>query len=184
MSIAAEKLLTVEEYRVLPDRGYPTELVGGRIVPMNMPSTRHGFHCARIVYILSRFLEDHPSGRIVSNDSGIVTEHGPDTVRGADVAYYSYSRLPKGPLPEGYSEQAPEILFEVRSPRDRRAEILAKVAEFQKAGVLVVCVLDSQSNHLAVYRADEVECILKPGDVLSFPGILDGFSIDIARFFE
>ena len=35
-------------------------------------------------------------GRVVTNDSGIVTQRDPDTVRGADVAYYSYARLPKG----------------------------------------------------------------------------------------
>jgi Uma2 family endonuclease len=184
MSLVAEKLMTAEEYRILADPGYPTELVRGRIVKMNMPSTRHGFHCGRVVYILSRFLEDHPTGRVVSNDSGVVTEHDPDTVRGADVVYYSFARLPQGPIPEGYPDQAPEMIFETRSPRDRWSKILTKVAEYLNAGVDVVCVPDPQTRHITVFRADEEQVILVPGDHLTFPGIMEGFSVDVAQFFE
>ncbi len=118
MSIAiAEKLLTAEEFLLLPDDGTPSELVRGRIVRMNMPKPRHGQVCARIVYLLERFQEDHPLGHVLSNDSGVVTERGPDTVRGADVAFYSYGRVPPGPLPRTYLTVVPELVFEVRSPR-------------------------------------------------------------------
>ena len=37
----AEALLTAEEYYLLPDDGQPTELVRGRVVPVNMPSPSH-----------------------------------------------------------------------------------------------------------------------------------------------
>src|SRR5262249_24724663 len=105
----AEALITAEEYRRLPDNGQPTELVRGRIVPLNMPTPRHGHICAETVYHLRRFLEDQDLGRVVSNDSGIVTERDPDTVRGADVAFYSYARVPKGPWPKGYLGVVPEL---------------------------------------------------------------------------
>jgi hypothetical protein len=39
---------------------------------------------------------------VLSNDTGVVTERGPDTVRGADISFYSYARVPKGPLPDRY----------------------------------------------------------------------------------
>jgi hypothetical protein len=93
----AEKLMTAEEYCLLPDNGQPTELVRGKVVPVNMSRPRHGQICARVVYLLQQHQEDHPLGHVVSNDSGVPTEHDPDTVRGADVAYYSYARVPLGP---------------------------------------------------------------------------------------
>ena len=65
-----------------------------------------------------------------------------DSVRGGDVVFYSYTRLPRGPIPEGYLEVVPELVFEVRSPSDRWAKITAKVGEYLDAGVLVACVLD------------------------------------------
>ena len=48
---------------------------------MNVPTPRHGEICVQISYLLRRFLEDHPLGRVVSNDSGVRTERDPDTMR-------------------------------------------------------------------------------------------------------
>jgi hypothetical protein len=38
----AEGLLTAEAYRLLPDRGLPTELEGGRVVEKYLPAPKHG----------------------------------------------------------------------------------------------------------------------------------------------
>src|SRR5947209_15752851 len=108
---AAEKLLTAEEYFLLPDNGQPTELVRGRVVPVNMPTPRHGQICGQAYFLLRLFLQDHDLGQVVCNDSGVVTERDLDTIRGADVAYFSYQRAPKGPLPEGYLAVVPEVVF-------------------------------------------------------------------------
>jgi Uma2 family endonuclease len=80
--------MTAEEYINLPDPfDGPTELVKGLLVQMPPTRPRHGEICINIAYILRRYLDDHPSGRVIGNDAGIPTEHDPDTVRGADVAY-------------------------------------------------------------------------------------------------
>ncbi len=85
-SVITPALLTAEQFAQRPDTGYPEELVRGRIVPMTMPKPRHGEICGRAVRILGNFVEDHDLGRVLSNDSGVITERGPDTVRGADVS--------------------------------------------------------------------------------------------------
>src|SRR5579863_7618088 len=100
----ATKLMTAEEFRLLPDDGQPKELIQGVPVDMTLPTPRHGEICVNVAYLLRRFLEDNPRGRVVSNDAGIITERDPDTLRGADVAFYSYARVPAGPLPSGYLE--------------------------------------------------------------------------------
>src|SRR5215469_2630471 len=109
------KLMTAEEFSNRPDPGYPEELVRGRTVAMPVPDRRHGLVCSKADRILGNFVDEHDLGRVMSNDSGVITERGPDTVRGADVCYYSYTCLPKGPLPEGYLPVTPELVFEVRS---------------------------------------------------------------------
>src|SRR3989337_2404935 len=107
-------LMTAEDYADLPDpHGYPTELVKGVLITMAPPRPRHGEICVQIVYLLRKYLDDHPIGRVLSNDSGVITEREPDTVRGADIAYYSYDRVPKGPLPAGLLDVAPDVVFEV-----------------------------------------------------------------------
>src|SRR5262249_22595974 len=132
-AIPAEKLLTAEEFGLLPDDGVPMELVRGRIVPLSVPEPRHGYFCSRIVQILSSFTERRSVGRVMCNDSAVITGRGPDTVRGADVSFYNYERLPRGPIPDGYLAVVPNVVFEVRSPTDRWSEVLVKVAEYLNA---------------------------------------------------
>jgi Uma2 family endonuclease len=177
-------LMTAEEFGGRPDPGYPEELVRGRIIRMPPPDRRHGEVCAQCVYLFKRFLDDHDLGRVLSNDSGVITGRGPDTVRGADVAYYSYARLPKGPLPKGYGPEVPELVVEVRSPGDRWKEIHEKVAEYLGAGVLVVVVLVPDSRSAHVFGAEEEPRKLGPEDELTVPGVLEGFGVRVERFFE
>ena len=106
---------------------------------------------------------------MLTNDSGVVTERGPDTVRGADVAYYSYERIPRGPLPNHYLDVVPELILEVRSPSDRWPNVLFKVAEYLEAGVVIVVVLDDESRTAFVYRADEPGRTLGADDELTAP---------------
>lgn len=185
MAIAVtDTLLTVEEYLALPDNGVPNELVRGRIVPMNLPTPRHGEICIQTGYLVRRFLEDHRLGRLVGNDSGVVTEHDPDTLRGPDVAFYSFSRIPPGPVPQGYLTVVPELVFEVRSAGDRWGRILAKVGEYLEAGVTVVCVLDQMTERCHLYRNEEDVQVLSPDQELTVPDVLPEFRMVVRRFFE
>lgn len=179
-----ERLITAEEFLALPDDGYVRELVRGRIVTMNVPAPRHGYFCALITLLLGEFVRPRDLGRVMSNDSGVVTEHDPDSVRGADVSFYSYARLPKGPLPEGYLEVAPELAFEVRSPSDRWIATQAKVNEYLSAGVLTVCVLDPRTESITVYGPDDPPTVLYKDATLTLPAILPGFELPVARLFE
>ena len=179
-----ETLITAEEYQRLHDRGVRTELVRGRIVRMNMPVPRHGIYCTRIIVPLGGFLERADLGQLASNDSGVVTERDPDTVRGADISYYSYTRLPKGRIPDGYLEVAPELVFEVLSPTDRWKDVLAKVAEYLKAGVLCVCIVDPQREVFVVYYPDKPEETLTSDQAFELAWLLPGFSLPLKDVFR
>lgn len=181
---AVMTLMTAEEFRQLPRDGQLRELIRGRIETMNVPAPRHGYICLKVVRFLDKFVEEHDLGRVMCNDSGVLTQRDPDTVRGADVSYYSYLRLPKGPLPEGYLAVVPELVFEVRSHTDRWKQILAKVAEYLNAGVGVVCVLDSQTETIHAYFADAPTRIFTADQDLELPELLPGFHVGVRRFFE
>jgi Uma2 family endonuclease len=176
-TVTPTTLLTAEEYGELPDLGRPTELVRGRIVDMNVPYPRHGQVCVQIAYLLRRYLEDYDIGHVVSNDAGVVVERGPDTVRGSDVAFISYQKIPKGPLPRRYFEAAPELVFEVLSPSDPWSKVLQKVAEYLNAGTEVVRVVDPDSETVQSHFPDRPPVTLAGDDVLSFPTILPGFRV-------
>jgi Uma2 family endonuclease len=180
----AHRLLTAEEFGRLPDDGRITELVRGEVIEVTVPFPRHGQICARIAYLIQRFLEDHPLGHVITNDSGVVTERGPDTVLGPAVAYYSFARVPPGPMArDQYLAVVPELLFEVRSPGDRWRKVVTKVDEFLKAGVGVVCVVDDATEQVRVFDDDGIHP-LAGDDALEFPKLLPGFSVPVRRLFE
>ncbi len=183
-SADAPNLMTVDEFARRPDPGYPEELVRGRIVPMPQPTRRHGEICSKSVRILGNFADDHDLGKVLCNDTGVITERGPDTVRGADISFYSYQRIGRGPLPRDYGEVPPELIVEVRSPSDRWSKVLAKVVEYLEAGVLAVVVLDDDSRTALLAMADQPPRRLGPDDDLTIPEILPGFSVPVRRFFE
>lgn len=151
---------------------------------MNVPAPRHGEICANITTHINPYVRGQGMGRIVSNDSGILTERDPDTVRGGDVAYYSYNRIPQGPLPSGYLDVVPELVFEVRSPTERWPRLITKAGEYLEAGVSIVCLLDQLSETLQVYRADELPRTLHADDELHLPDILGELHVPVSRFFE
>jgi len=183
-SISTPALMTADEFGKRPDPGHPEELVRGEVVAMPQPNRRHGQICAQGVYLLRRYLENHDLGHVLSNDAGVITERNPDTVRGADLAFYSYARLPKGPLPASYGPEVPELVIEVRSPSDRWPSVLAKVSEYLDAGVDVVVVLDDDRRNAQVFQADGETRVLDADNALTLPAILPGFSMPVRRFFE
>ncbi|MEX2213332.1 MAG: Uma2 family endonuclease [Phycisphaeraceae bacterium] len=177
------RLLTAEEYAGLPDDGCRTELVRGRIVYLNMPMPTHGYICARIVRLVGNYVDDHDLGRVFSNDSGIITERHPDSVRGADVAFYSYNRLPRGPLPDAYPPLAPEVVFEVKSPSDSVKQMTVKAGEYLDAGVLQVCLVDPSIQRVSVLSVNAEPFSLKEKELLTFPGTIPGLEIPILKIF-
>src|SRR5258708_18643824 len=91
-----QTLLTAEEFLRLPAGGPTSELIRGVVVMMNQPNFNHGLITANVHLLLGNFVKQHNLGRTVITDSGVITERDPDSVRGPDVAYYTYERIPKG----------------------------------------------------------------------------------------
>jgi len=180
----AEALLTAEEFGRRPDPGHPEELVQGRIITMPPPQPRHGQVCVKVIRILDRYVEEHDLGQVLSNDSGVITERDPDTVRGADISFYSYQRLSKGPIPVGYLAFPPNLVVEVCSPDDRWRDLLVKVNEYLEVGVTAVVVLDPEPRTAHIFRADRAPQQIGPDHDLMVPDILGDFRVKLARFFE
>lgn len=180
----SQALLTAEEFARRPDPGRPEELVRGRIATMPPPGARHGKICNKVGRLLGNYAEDHDLGHVLSNDSGVITGRDPDSVRGPDVSFYSYARLAKGALPEGYPGVPPDLVFEVLSPEERWPRLLGKVSEYLEAGVSAVVVLDPDRRTAHVYEGEDPVRVLSESDELALPGVLGGFRVAVARFLD
>ncbi len=176
--------MTVTEYARLPESGRPTELVRGEVIEMNPPTPRHGQVCLKAGRLLGNFADERQLGHVISNDSGVITERDPDTVRGADVAFYSFQKIPAGPLPGGYLDVPPDLIVEVFSPSDRWTQVLAKAAEYLEAGVSVVCILDPRDETATECFPDRPPVTRSRDETISFPMILPDWTATVREFFE
>ena len=160
------------------------EYIRGYVVEMDMPGSNHGKVCTRSSAILMNFADQKDLGHVVSNDSWVAlpTPYDPTLVLGPDVYFISYERMPRGDLPDGTLHAIPELVFEVKSPSDRKRNIAEKIADYLAAGVSAVVFLDPDSRSGAVHTPKGI-LKLSSTDTLELPDILPGFSVPVAKFF-
>jgi len=179
MSAYSELPLTAEELRFvrLPDKR--TELVRGRLVVREPPSTEHGRIQANLAYFVTDHVRRNALGVVFGQDTGFRIESSPDTVRGPDLAFVRQERASAIPL-RGYAPLAPDLVAEIISPDDRPGEYLAKVAEWLQAGTVLVWVIDPPRAEARVYRSDGSLTIVAAGERLDGEAVLAGFSCPLA----
>src|SRR5579862_7986819 len=92
MATVETKLMTAEEFydwsNRPENRDKNCELERGEIVEMSRPGKRHGLTCGNTSRILGNFAVQRKKGYVCSNDTGVVVEREPDTVRGPDIMFF------------------------------------------------------------------------------------------------
>ncbi len=180
-----KKLLTVDEFARLPEPedGSKQELIRGEVVTMPAPGFSHGIVQVNIATLLKVFAKQHKLGRVTVG-SGTITEHGPDSVRGPDVAFWSYERLPQKQVPEVYPDVAADLCVEVKSPSTTTTKTTLKVREYFKSGVRLVWVVDPEERTVTVYRKPGRGEVFWEDDTITGEDVLPGFSCPVAEFFS
>lgn len=176
--------ITAEEFLAMDLGEGAHELVRGAIVSMPPAMELHGRTCFKIGFHLEIYGHRTGFGYVLTNDTAVVTERGPDTVRGADVLFFSRARRPESELKSRPSPVPPDLVVEVLSPSNRTAEILNKVREYLDAGVLMVWVVHPERRTVAIYRPDDpMPTMYRDTDVIEDLPELPGLRCAVADFF-
>lgn len=180
-TIAEKKLLTAEEFLLLPDpaNGFQMELVRGEVVTMPPPGGLHGVSCSKADRRIGNFVETHDLGVVTANDTGFITTRDPDSVRGPDVAYWSKERLPE--VPVGYIEVPPDLVVEVLSPSNTTKQIRAKLQEYFARGVRMAWVIAPEDRTLTVYRTPDEGRLLHETATVTGDDVLPGFECRVGE---
>ena len=175
-------LMTAED---LLEPGVPerADLVRGVLVVHEPPGFRHGEITVRLTVALGTCVDTRHLGRVVAGDAGFKLQSDPDTVRGADIAFVSWERMPQK-SPVGFPALDPDLVVEVLSPGDRPGETLAKLADWLSAGTRLVWVIDPERRLARIYRQDGSESILGERDAVDGEDILPGFSCNLSTVLE
>ena len=177
-------LLSAEDFQIVAQVMGPCELVKGEVVPMSPGGFRH----SRITGNAFRLLVDHCRprnlGHVLTGEAGVIVSRRPDTVRGADVAFISFERMPRNAPEEGFLPHPPELVIEVLGLDMSWEKMEEKVAEYHACGVDLVWVLDPHTVSLRVYPGGLAPFVLHEADTVSADPHVPGFSVHVAAFFE
>lgn len=144
--------ITVEAFWRIAHDLPRSELVAGQVIELVPPGIRHG----RLVVTLGRRLDEHVTNLqlgIVVTDAGFILSTDPATVRGPDLAVILAARVPN-PLPVKFFPGPPDLAVEILSPDDRPGEVVAKVADYLRAGTQSIWILDPESETITVHTRD------------------------------
>lgn len=161
------------------------DLVDGVVLKYPMPGFKHGVAGNNFAVDLTNFVRSTNLGRVCNNDTFIRVKTEPIRIRGADVAFLSYTRWPaERELPDGPMPATPELVAEVKCPSDTWISVFTKVLDYLDAGVQVVVVLDPETATATVSRADALQEIFLADATLSIPDLLPGFNLSVASLFQ
>lgn len=165
------------------NRGRQFELERGEVIEMPPAGARHGYVSGNLGRILGNYTFERGSGYVCTNDTGVILETDPDTVRGIDVTLYGQPQR-YDQLASRYSAQLPKLAIEVLSPVDRPGRMTRRVSLFLRSGILLVWLVDPDSRDVTVYRPGKEPYVLGEHDEITGENVLPDLRCRVADFFR
>ena len=181
--VRTSTLLRAEEFARVAEVLGPCELVNGEIIPLSPDGLRHSEITGRACFLLESHSRVRRLGRVLTGEAGFIVRRGPDTARGADVAFISYRGLPKDTPITGFLDVPAELIIEVLSDDTSWSQMETKIDEYHTAGVDLVWVLDPGTLSLRAYVRGALPVLLREPDMASADPHMPGFSCRVADFF-
>ena len=181
--MANQTLMTADEFEAVAHQLGPCELVRGEVITLSPGGFAHSRHTAVLAFLLGRWESQTRLGRVLTCEMGVVVEQDPDTVRGGDVVYYSYERLPREATPEGFCRVPPNLIVEIVGKGQGWRAMVRKTSEYLAMGVDRVWVVDPQTRRVHIFRPDAEPIILSGDDTLTDETVLPGFTRKISDLF-
>jgi Uma2 family endonuclease len=158
-------VLTYEEWLKLPEVEGVEEVINGEVRKMPPNKWNH----TRIIEELARRLRAqlHPETiYVVTSVFGLVIRREPLTTRVPGLAVFVANQLVEV---DGYIHSAPELVVEVISPANTRAERTEKLRDYQSLGVPEVWVVSPEALSIEVLQLQDgrlaTTAILREGEL-------------------
>lgn len=136
---------------------------------------------ARLIFLLSLFLEDHDIGHVTGEAGGYMVSgerYAPD------VAFISYAKQPEL-AKSGYNPNPPDIAIEIisnTSSREEQNQLRMKLTSYLAAGVIVL-VVDGDARTVELHKSTKHPKKSSGDDIIEIPEHLPGFQLKVSEIF-
>ena len=185
------KLLTYEDYLLMPQIHQPSEIIQGELRMTQAPSPDHQWVAMNIYTSLRQFVAKRGLGVVLAAPCDVIISRSPLQTRQPDVLFLSAERTgitgrselrKKKP-----TEIIPDLVVEVLSPKDSRQEIDEKLRDYQKIGVREAWLVSPEAETIEVLRISSGEIttagLYGLNDKLS-SNVLGGFDLQVTEVFK
>jgi Uma2 family endonuclease len=187
MATVQTRLMTAEEFYEWvnrpENRDRHWDLVRGEVVAMSKPGKRHGLVCGNVAWILGSYVRQRRRGYVCTNDTGLIVERSPDTVRGPDVLLFEDAQR-FADVDVKFCESPPLLAVEVLSPNDTAGKVMERITDQLRFGTKLVWLLDPDAPNVTVFRPGKEPYALKENQELGGDEVLPNFSCRVSEFFS
>ena len=157
------------------------ELVDGALVE-KPPGFRESVLGVALVSRIHRFVNDQKLGLVTP--AGAPFRVAPRVVRMPDGAFASWERIPGGRVPvEPIPPFVPDLAIEFQRQGLTANEAGRKIAEYFRAGVRVIWMVNAEMRSVSVHRSPDRWMTLRESDTLDGGEVLPGFLLPLRELF-
>lgn len=179
-STTTQRRMTASEYYALPEGPPYSQLVRSELIMSPSPVVRHQKVLLLIGRLIGNYLDDHPVGEVMIAPSDV--ELSEEDVYQPDLYFVSRERLDI--FDQQGAKGAPDLVVEILSPSTAKLDRETKCAEYERAGVRELWLVDLRNDQIEVQRfapgLPANVTILTRGQTLTTP-LLPGFKIALAK---
>ncbi|MEA5594162.1 Uma2 family endonuclease [Rivularia sp. UHCC 0363] len=184
--VQSPKCLTLEEFLALPEGDVTYEYVNGAAVPkykddQMSPKFFHGSTTGALFILFSTWTQE--KGRIVIEWAIKLKIENKNWMPVPDLTYISYNRLPADWLKDEPCPVPPELVVEIISPGQTFGEMTEKAADYIKAGVSRVWVVDTKAKTITIFAPGCVPNTYRDNLIIS-DELLPGLEITPKEVFQ
>ena len=181
----SKKVWTEEELQSLPDDGFIHEVVSGELVKSPRNNFQHSNICGRLLYALAMFNRKHRLGVVLGSSTGFWMFNR--NCRAPDVSFIPKGRLEKiqfSPTAKKFFPGAPDLVVDILSPNNTRAEIDERLRDFFGSGTQIAWLINPDTQSAEVCRSLTQRRLIGPGGELDGEHLLAGFRCPINELFK
>ncbi len=132
---------------------------------------------------INNYLDTNPIGVATGADG--MTRLFDETVRGPNVAFVTWERLPGGKIPaQSIPDLVPNFVIEVLSKSNTYSEMSRKRREYFYAGVELLWLVHPRQRTITVFTSAQDATVIQEGETIHCDKVLPGWSFNTANLFD